>query len=338
MKPFGFILIALSILFLSRFRAFGTNTVFDARSVSNLTSELGFIDHDRQIAPGSAFRDYLGFYGMDPKFVKKYGYFLSQGRKIFCLITSPPLTKTRATIVLLHGYEEHSGNLLGIATRFLEEGYAVCLYDMPGHGLSDGKRGSIDDFSGYSSVLCDFLKIAGDGPNPVYFIGHSTACAAALETLHSDPGAFKKVVFVAPLVHISFWEIISGVYQPLSSQLKEIPRVFFDNSGDREYEDYVKFMEKKDPLQVRTVPLKWIKALIDWNRRLPDYPVISNGVCVIQGDADIVLDWKHNIGVLRKKFRTSEVHMIKGGKHILFHETPERLKEVLGIISVYLAE
>lgn len=325
------------ILFAVTAFSFSDEPVFDQKAVSNLISELPYIQMGCPAVVSGPFMEYLRFYGLDEKYVQNYGYFLSLGRKIFSLITAPVGSNAKATIVLLHGYQEHLGNLLETAEHFLNEGYSVALYDMPGHGLSDGKRGSIDDFSGYSSVLKDFISVLGEDPGPVYFIGHSTACAAALELLHTDPGIFQKTVFVAPLVNLSFSGLIKVIYPPTSVFMKEIPRAFIDNSGDKVYEDYIKFMELKDPLQVRSVPLTWVKALIDWNDRLPNYQVISNEVCVVQGDADIVLDWKSNLDFLRAKFLKTEIHIIPGGKHILFHETPERRKMVYDRISDYLS-
>ena len=46
-----------------------------------------------------------------------------------------------------------------MAEYLLEQGYAVVMFDLPGHGLSEGKRASIDDFSQYGCALSDFLAV-----------------------------------------------------------------------------------------------------------------------------------------------------------------------------------
>src|SRR5882724_6099377 len=45
---------------------------------------------------------------------------------------SPP----RATLVLVHGYAEHSGRYEYAGSSLAERGYAVCALDLRGHGRS----------------------------------------------------------------------------------------------------------------------------------------------------------------------------------------------------------
>jgi hypothetical protein len=57
------------------------------------------------------------------------------------------------TVFIVHGYYDHTG-LYGHLVRFwLEQGYAVMMHDLPGHGLSSGNVASIDCFSRYSTIF-----------------------------------------------------------------------------------------------------------------------------------------------------------------------------------------
>jgi alpha-beta hydrolase superfamily lysophospholipase len=118
--------------------------------------------------------------------------------------------------------------------------------------------------------------------------------------------------------------MIQAAYFLGSPFMRSIPRAYFDASGDREYREYLDFMENHDPLQVQEVPLRWVKALLDWNQRISNYKVIPKKINVIQGDADTVLDWKANLAILQERFSDVSPAMIPGGKHILFHETEKR--------------
>lgn len=302
---------------------------FTAGDATNLVKNTGFFGLVPAISPESPFGKYLSFYGMKSCRVDRAGFYLSHGPKIFVLSIVPAVQRPVGTVVLLHGFLEHSGNLGETAGRLAERGYAVVLFDMPGHGLSEGDRGSVDDFRVYARALGDIAALAKSlYPGPRCFIGHSTGCSAALELLHEDPDIFSRVIFVAPLVHPSFWGWIRAAYVLGSGWLTSVPRAFFDNSGDREYAEYIAFMERSDPLQVRDVPVRWVKALVDWNERLLSYPVIPVCLTVIQGDADIALDWRENLKILSDRFRETDITMIDGGKHVLFHESEKRKERV----------
>src|SRR5438309_892649 len=49
-------------------------------------------------------------------------------------------------VLLAHGYLEHAGLNPRAVAYFLGKGWNVAVLDLPGHGLSDGRRGYIEDF------------------------------------------------------------------------------------------------------------------------------------------------------------------------------------------------
>ena len=55
----------------------------------------------------------------------------------------------RATVVLCHGVNSHSGQYLWTGERVAAAGFAVYAYDHRGRGRSEGPRFYIDDVSDY---------------------------------------------------------------------------------------------------------------------------------------------------------------------------------------------
>jgi alpha-beta hydrolase superfamily lysophospholipase len=47
----------------------------------------------------------------------------------------------RGAVALVHGLGEHTGRYGGLAARLTDAGYAVCAFDLRGHGRSGGPRG-----------------------------------------------------------------------------------------------------------------------------------------------------------------------------------------------------
>jgi alpha-beta hydrolase superfamily lysophospholipase len=209
-------------------------------------------------------------------------------------------------------------------------GFSVAAYDLPGHGLSSGKRMDINDFSEYAAVLNDFIRyFAPQLPEPQYLVGHSTGCAIAFEYLHQHTTHhFDRIFFLAPLVHSRHWWLSKTGYRMIAPFVDKIRRKFKENTSDREYLTFL----AKDPLQSRSIPLSWVKAMFTWEDRIHRYPRIDQPVCIIQGTEDTVVDWKYNISFLQTKFGSTRVRMIPGAKHQLINERKDLRSNVFNEI------
>ncbi len=103
--------------------------------------------------------EYFKFYGLDfdaNDVEHVFGTFESGELVLAGHIYKPK--KYKATVITAHGYFDHCGQLGHLIKYLLEAVYAVAAFDLPGHGLSTGQRGAIDDFAQYSQVLIDFAE------------------------------------------------------------------------------------------------------------------------------------------------------------------------------------
>ncbi len=280
--------------------------------------------------------DYFKFYGLD--------FYANDVEHIFGTFESGELTlvghiykpaEYKATVFVLHGYFDHCGQLSYLINHLIEDGYAVAAFDLPGLGLSTGERGAIDDFSQYSQALIDFAdKIRLQLNGHYHFVGHSTGAAAALDYLLTNNGTiFDRIVLAAPLVHCAAWKQSKIGYNEKIQFVKSVPRVFRKNSSDAAFLDFVK---NKDPLQSRTIPLKWVRALHGWNDKIADLPPCEKPVKIIQGTKDTTVDWRFNVKFLQGKFTNAEVSLIEKANHELFNESVDIRKEIFLQISHYL--
>jgi len=276
---------------------------------------------------------YFRYYDFDFKKTRHFwGTFNSGDKKIAAHIFMP--ADSKGSVFLLHGFFDHTGIMKNLIRHCLDQQYAVAVYDLPGHGFSSGERLLIKDFSEYVSVLEDFIKICRPHlQKPFHLICHSTGCAIAFEYLnHTKDIIFEKVVFLAPLVHFTSWNMTKVGYFITKPFVKTLPRKFRKNSSDPV------FIEKyrNDPLRSSSFPLKWLNALYKWDRRIKGYKPVSKPVFVIQGTGDKVVDWKYNIEFLEKKLSKMEVKWIQNAKHQLLNENESVKSEVLNSITKYL--
>jgi alpha-beta hydrolase superfamily lysophospholipase len=86
------------------------------------------------------------------------------------------------TIVLTHGYAEHSGRYERVGAWLAARGCAVHAYDLQGHGRSEGVRGhaaSLDALVDDQAMLVELVR--GEHPElPLYLLGHSMGGLVAL--------------------------------------------------------------------------------------------------------------------------------------------------------------
>jgi alpha-beta hydrolase superfamily lysophospholipase len=81
----------------------------------------------------------------------------------------------RHTLVVVHGYAEHSGRYEGFGSWFAARGCAVHACDHRGHGHSQGRRCHVKDFREYLDDLECFLEIVRREHSqiPMTLVGHS---------------------------------------------------------------------------------------------------------------------------------------------------------------------
>jgi lysophospholipase len=97
----------------------------------------------------------------------------------------------RGAVVVVHGLGEHSGRYAALAEHLTAEGIAVYAPDLPGHGLSGGRRGHVARFEDHLAAVDRSLEEARSrgGALPTVLFGHSMGGLVALRYAESRPRA-----------------------------------------------------------------------------------------------------------------------------------------------------
>ena len=123
-----------------------------------------------------AVMDYFVHYGLDGDGCRaehRFGSFESGGYTLAAHLYRPEAYT--ATVVLLHGYLNHTGQFRHLIRFLLENGFAVAVYDLPGHGLSSGERAVIQSFDEYVRTTQDLMTVVKPYlTGPFYAVGFST--------------------------------------------------------------------------------------------------------------------------------------------------------------------
>ncbi len=241
----------------------------------------------------------------------------------------------RATVILVHGYLNHSGQFRHLIRFLLERGYAVGVFDLPGHGHSSGDEAAIDSFGQYTQAVEDFLAVVKSRlKGPYYAVGFSLGGAIVMDLLVEERTAvFEKSVLAAPLVHWSLYEQSKGTYKVYSAFTNRIARFHQKNSSDR---SYLRFNRTQDYLHCKFLSLHWVKALFEWNEKIETISPCQTPALVLQGDKDGTVEWEYNVELIRKKYSNAQIVMIKGARHELFNEAMSLRNQALRKTAEYL--
>lgn len=247
----------------------------------------------------------------------------------------------KGTVVIAHGYLDHSGLYGRLIQWSLEHHYNVLCMDMPGHGLSSGVPTAIDHFDTYSSIIEQVINNAATASLltlPLCAIGQSTGCSMLINTLlHRKTTKtqyhFEKIILLAPLVRSYRWSVLRWLYFALRPFLNSISRTFTPSSHDQAFCNFIKY---DDPLQSQRIALNWLGAMDSWYQTIDHHSKTEEhpqSLSIIQGTDDRTVDWRYNLKTITSCFPNSQVHYIAQACHHLVGESEEYWQEIENLMN-----
>ena len=249
---------------------------------------------------------------------------------------------SQATVILGHGYLNHARGNRQIIDFFLDRGYTVLAWDLPGHGNSWGQPGAIDDFMQYARAFDAILVHARERhpDDALSHLGHSTSCAVFMtwqrdlwhisaSALTGGPFPLDTVVLVAPLVRTWLYELsVFGwsVGRWLIQELK--PRTSAGSHRPGYSEGFF-----ADPHTVKRMPVSWIEPYRNWELDSRSWESDPFPLLIIQGTSDTALDWRYNLKFLARVYPEARVELIEGGWHCLLDEDEPWVSEVYELLD-----
>ena len=200
-----------------------------------------------------------------------------------------PKEKTRAVVIIVPGFNAHSGYYAWVAEQLVATGLAVYATDLRGRGNSDGERFYVDNFEDYVSDVEAVVKVARsrEPKLPLFLLGHSAGgVVSCLYTLDHQPelaglicesfahelpapdfalAVFKGLGYVAPHAHI--------LHLP-NERFSRDPKV-------------VEAMNEDPLIAHETQPTRTMAALVRADERLKkEFPQITLPVLILHGTVD----------------------------------------------------
>jgi len=210
------------------------------------------------------------------------------GFKIFYRSWQPD-SFPRGVVVIVHGFNSHSGYYTWVASQLTGAGFAVYALDHRGRGQSDGERFFVEKVADYVSDLATFVTLAKSGnPGlPVFMLGHSAggviACTYALDFQQELAGLIcESFAFRVPAP-----DVVLAVVKGLSHLAPHVHVLKLKNEDFSRDPAVVQFMNA-DPLIANEVqPTLTVAEMVRADERLErEFPLLTLPLFIMHGTED----------------------------------------------------
>jgi len=200
-----------------------------------------------------------------------------------------PKEKPRAVVIIVPGFNAHSGYYAWVAEQFVAAGLAVYAMDLRGRGNSDGERFYVENFEDYASDVEAVVKVARSREPglPFFLLGHSAGgVVSCLYTLDHQPE-------LAGLICESFAhelpapDFALAVFKGLGHLAPHAHILHLPNERFSRDPKVVEAMNEDSLIAHETQPTRTMAALVRADERLKkEFPLITLPVLILHGTLD----------------------------------------------------
>lgn len=200
-----------------------------------------------------------------------------------------PANRAHGVVVIVPGFNSHSGYYGWVAEQLVQDGLAVYAVDLRGRGKSDGERFYVESFADYVSDVGMMVKTARDREPglPVFLFGHSAggvvACIYTLENQATLAGLIcESFAFRVPAPDFAL-AALKGL-----SHIFPHAHVLHLKNEDFSRDPAVVAAMNADPLIAHeTQPTKTVAELVRADARLKqEFPKFTLPLLILHGTAD----------------------------------------------------
>ncbi len=212
----------------------------------------------------------------------------SDGLNIFFRSWRPQAT-ARGVVVIVPGFNSHSGYYMWVAEQLTVEDLAVYAVDLRGRGRSDGERFYVERFAQYVGDVSAVVTLARSRhPGlPVYLLGHSAggvvSCLYTLENQSELAGLIcESFAFQVPAPDFAL-----AVFKGLSHVAPHAHVLHLKNEDFSRDPEAVRRMNEDPLIAHETQPTQTLAEMVRADERLKaELPRITLPVMILHGTAD----------------------------------------------------
>ena len=200
-----------------------------------------------------------------------------------------PESKPRGVVVIVPGFNAHSGQYFWVAEQLTKNGLAIYAIDLRGRGKSEGERFYVDKFSDYVDDVATFVSMAKSENVglPVFVLGHSAggvvSCVYTLEHQSEIDGLIcESFAFQVPAPDFAL-----AVFKGLSYIAPHFHALKLKNEDFSRDPKVVEEMNNDPLIKDESQPLETLAEMVRADESLKkEFPLIKIPVLIMHGTAD----------------------------------------------------
>jgi acylglycerol lipase len=200
-----------------------------------------------------------------------------------------PAEAARGVVVIVPGFNSHSGYYTWVAEQFVADGLAAYALDLRGRGKSDGERFYIDSFADYVSDVASFMKLvkSREPGLPVYLLGHSAGGVVACLYTIDHQSELAGLICESFAHQVPAPDFALAVFKGLSHVAPHAHILHLKNEDFSRDPKVVEAMNADPLIAHETQPTQTLAEMVRADERLKnDFPKITLPVLILHGTAD----------------------------------------------------
>jgi acylglycerol lipase len=200
-----------------------------------------------------------------------------------------PDTSPRGVVVIVPGFNSHSGYYGWAAEQLVAGGLSVYAVDLRGRGQSDGERFYVDKFADYESDVSAVIALAKsrDRGLPTFLLGHSAGGVVACLYTLDHPSELTGLICESFAHDLPAPDFALAVFKGISHVAPHAHILHLKNEIFSRDPEAVRAMDNDPLIAHETQPTKTMAEMVRADERLKkEFSSITLPVLILHGTGD----------------------------------------------------
>jgi acylglycerol lipase len=200
-----------------------------------------------------------------------------------------PQVRPRAVVVIVPGFNAHSGYYAWAAEQFVAAGLAVYAVDLRGRGNSDGERFYVDTFEDYVRDVEAVVKVARsrEPGTPLFLLGHSAGGVVSCLYTLDHQGELAGLICESFAHELPAPDFALAVFKGLGHLAPHAHILHLPNERFSRDPQAVEAMNEDPLIAHETQPTRTMAALVRADERLKkEFPLITLPILILHGTGE----------------------------------------------------
>jgi acylglycerol lipase len=205
-----------------------------------------------------------------------------------------PTDTPRGVVVVVPGFNSHSGYYAWAADQFAADGLATYALDLRGRGRSDGERFYVEKFADYTSDVERFVTLvrSREPGRPLFLLGHSAGGVVACIYSIENQGELAGLICESFAHQVPAPDFALAVFKGLSHVAPHAHVLHLKNEDFSRDPAIVQTMNTDPLIAHETQPTQTLAEMVRADERLKtEFPLIALPVLILHGTADKATRW-----------------------------------------------